>query len=343
MQKKRTETDVVRTKFWLSFSCTYTKQGTAFKLGRLIEPETYTRNPQGGTSHNNKFSKYESGKHTPHPDLVNKMEFFAPGSMYVINMPLWKALQPNFGIKERRAAVNQLPRAVTSKINGLDRFMVGGSFPKYTDGAAKKLVRMGTYDALCMLLIFWRFDDEDTNHPNRIEIAVHIYRLLLILSGELFYYKVRECFFSLFKHQVFDLARSNGYRFDVDYEKFCRNAELLNRFYPFERATERTREKRSTAIGMTLQKSSKNFELHSLLNDVLDYDETMLTPSKVVLIRLTYTRLSSDWAFKVLCENHRESLIDTIKNYVKNNSNLTEPDEKIFIFKARIGSMKSNI
>ncbi|MGH8845420.1 MAG: hypothetical protein ACREX1_22245 [Advenella sp.] len=234
--------------------------------------------------------------------------------------------------------------AVTSKVNGMERFMEGGSFPKYKAGAGKKLVRMGNYDSLCLLMIFWRFDSEETNHPNRMEIAVNIYHLLLILSGELFYYGVCECFFSLFKHQVFDLGRSNGYRLDVDYEKFCRNAELLNRFYPFdETATERTREKRSTAIGMTLQKSSKIFELYSLLNDVLDYDETMLSPNKEALRHVTYTRLSSDWAFKVLFENHRQSLIDTIKNYVKNNSNLTELDEKIFIIKAQNDSMISNI
>ena len=77
---------------------------------------------------------------------------------------------------------------------------------------------------------------------------------------------------------------------------------------------------------------------------LVQYEHTYpRTQNGQVWTSTTYTRLSSDWALKVLFENHRESLIDTIKNYVKNNSNLTELDEKIFIIKARTDSMISNI
>lgn len=344
MQNKRTETDMVRTKFWFSFSCIYTNQNSAFKLGRYIEPESYSRHPHGGTQQNNKFSNFKSGKHTPHPDLVNTMEILAPGSMYILNMPLWKTLQPKFDIKQRRSCVNQLSEAVISKVIGLNRFVVDGTFPRYKNSVGKHLARMGTYDALCILTIFWRFDSENMNHPNRMEIAVNIYHLLLILSGKLFYYGTCECFFLLYKRQVFDHARSNGYQFDVDYKTFSHYADILDRAYPFDKDLNiKTNKKRNTAIGMALQNSSKFFELYLILNNIFEYDETVLSPERNVTLKLIYEHLCAEWAFKVLYAKYQVSLIDTIKIYVLNNPNITELEEQNFIKKAKFSSMIRNI
>lgn len=344
MQKKRTKTDEVRTKFWFSCVSIETDRGSAFKLGRHIDPGAYSTHPDGGTQNPNKFRKYKSGKNTPQPDLVNKVEDFAPGSTYVLNMPLWKPLQPNFGVKQRNAAIKQLPGEITAKVSGFDRFTVDGVFPDYREISGKKLVRMGSYDALCMLMIYWRIDNEGTNHPNRMEIAVNIYHLLLILSGHFSYYEQCESVFTLFEHQVFDRARLNGYRFDLDYEKFSRNADRLNKLYPFVKNAKTTKaKKRNLAIGMTLQKASKDFKLNVILNDIFDFDETVPFPEREIVRKLTYHRLCADWASKVLFENHQESLIDTIKKHVKNDPTLTESDELVLITMAQYFSRLKTI
>ena len=94
---------------------------------------------------------------------------------------------------------------------------------------------------------------------------------------------------------------------------------------------------------MTLQKSSKFFELYSILNDIFNHDKSVSSPDRDVILQLIYEHLCSDWASKVLFDNYQESLIETIKKYVKNDSNLTELDEQMFISKAKISSKIGNI
>lgn len=305
MQIKRTEVDEVRTIFWIFYSCIKAKQESAFKLGQIIESDKYKRCKEDGIPYSNRFFYFESGAHTPRPDLIEKVEVEAPGSSYIINMPLWQTFNQNFDAELALRIISKLPANVRGKANIPPDFQLNRKLPQYRPEWGKRLVRLGTYDALCMLMVFWRLDVEQLNHPNRRSISLNIYHLLLVLSDELPCYKVSERFFLLFKHYVFDHASSDGYKFDLTWQKFAANAQILNQFFPAaEKSNEKNAAQRHTTIGAILQKPSKFPNLYSILNNVYDVDETGPLVKKIVYLEVARLNLNAKCAYMTLFGHH---------------------------------------
>lgn len=249
MQPRRSIIDQVRTIFWFQFVLKSTGCQTAFELERLIEPDSFSTNPEGGTKYKNKCSKYKTGKHTPSSQFTQKVEEkFAPGSSQILNMPLWDAFKLDFHKLMKSSIFLRLPEIVQSKIFESKSKKRWDQLPSYTSNTGKKLVRLGSFDSLCALIIFWRIDQEDKDHPNREKLAINIYHLLLIVANELKKYNISELVFHLFKVNVFDQAIWNGKRFIVDYQKFEENEKILNTYWENHASKMKPRLKRSMEL-----------------------------------------------------------------------------------------------
>lgn len=339
MQNKRTYIDDVRTIFWYRFVSKTIKKDTRFKFERLIEPSSFSINPEGGTRYSNRCNGYRDGKHTPCPEYTKKVEItVAPGSSRILNMPLWDSFKLDFHKLMKSSIVQRLPEIVQTKIFGAKLKENNDQLPKYNSRIGKRLVRLGSFDSLCALMLFWRIDKEDENHPNREAISINIYHLLLILSNELKVYDMSELIFHLFKTNVFDQATWNGKKFNLDYQKFEENEEILNYYWDNHWSMIRPKLKRNTQLAEILQQPSKIFFLNAILNDIFKLDEQALPPQKNIWLINFYETLKSNWARNILFNNSQEKLIEKIYNSINEDNRFNKTDANLLLLRAQIES-----
>lgn len=344
MQPRRSAIDQVRTIFWFQFVLKSTGCQTAFELERLIEPDSFSTNPEGGTKYKNKCSKYKTGKHTPSSQFTQKVEAkFAPGSSQILNMPLWDAFKLDFHKLMKSSIFLRLPEIVQSKIFGLKSKQSCDQLPSYTSNIGKKLVRLGSFDSLCALIIFWRIDQENQEHPNREKLAINIYHLLLIVANELKKYSISELVFHLFRINVFDQAHWNGKQFNLDYKKFEENRKILNIYWENHASKMKPRLKRNMELAEILQSTSKIFPLNAILNDVFRLNEQALPPRREIWLRIFYEHLKSCWAHSILYDKNKTSLIEKIYNITSRDNRFNEADITLILVWTKIESMKNHI
>ncbi|GIT84690.1 hypothetical protein DSM16313_24720 [Acinetobacter seohaensis] len=230
-QKKRDDIEIIRVKLWYEMIKSRLSLASSYQIEKVLEPMSFKRNDNGERYNNNKWSKYQSGLHTPNSRSISLVESQVPESSKMINSIFWEALR---GEKEVDWLIKKgeeyLPWNIKRILyqpnkNGLSYELVNNLNSKQIH----KLENFAGLDSLAALIIFLRFADSKNYRTAAFDIGCSIYRLLLVASTFPYYREHNAELLQLMKRYVFPLAHDGTKCVAVENEEgFSLEVEYLN-------------------------------------------------------------------------------------------------------------------
>lgn len=184
--KIQIQLDSLRIRIWYGWIRRVSGLTSAYALERCLVPEGYVRGRDGALSHRNRMSRYAQGCHVPRPALVKHAEELFPGGRALLEHPLWQILDPD------QSVVSQAARWISALDVDVQRFFRDAN-PKPTGRVRtrtrvtftlmKRLVRVGSLDALAAIALLLREASIGNNASAMFQCAQGAWRVLLIAGS----------------------------------------------------------------------------------------------------------------------------------------------------------------
>ncbi|WP_343597733.1 hypothetical protein [Acinetobacter sp.] len=268
-RKRRDDIDIVRVKLWYEEVRYRLSLKTSYQIEKAIEPMAFGKNEYGDPYHNNKWSGYAAGRHTPNKRLVELVEQQLRGTSEVLNNILWEAIRGHKGVDWLiKEGVRYLPwevQRILYKYNkdGLSNELFSFLYTK----ELLRLERLAGLDSLAALIIFLRLADSKNYRTAAFDIGCSIYRVLLIVCTFPYYREHNAELLQLMKRYVFPLAHNGNRCVGVESEEgFTLEVKYLNNiFLELEHEKERCLiQKQKIRVMLDIIHGSENF-LHKLI------------------------------------------------------------------------------
>lgn len=196
----------LRIRYWYETLRQRAGLNTAYQLENYFEPESFARDTDGSVKYyRNKWNRYELGRHLPQSRLLKKVEEKAPGSIRVLQHPLWSVLDPkNKQVMQGEAFLRQLLPAVQEVL-----FM-----PVQVEGYSlrapvspvllERLERRASLDVLACLA--WMLRATEGQSADAVRIANALHNVLIIMALELHALKIALPLLGLFIDRILPLG-----------------------------------------------------------------------------------------------------------------------------------------
>lgn len=183
LAQKRHPVDIVRVRYWYQGLRRRTGCDTAYQLEQRYDPGSFTKT-EDRTHYRCKWNRYGVGKHTPQKRLAQQVEQDQLGSLRELNHPLWTVLRQGLSLEGSLDHwMAQLePKVQTAMIPNQEG--KGGQHEPFNSRLARRLVKIGSLDALTALLLYWCEAVRNGQYDDARYIARLLYQLLLILGDE---------------------------------------------------------------------------------------------------------------------------------------------------------------
>lgn len=211
-RKRRDDIDIVRVKLWYEEVRYRLSLKTSYQVEKAIEPMAFGKNEYGDPYHNNKWSGYAAGRHTPNKRLVELVEQQLRGTSEVLNNIFWEAIRGHKGVDWLiKEGVRYLPwevQRILYKYNkdGLSNELFSFLYTK----ELLRLERLAGLDSLAALIIFLRIADSKNYRTAALDIGCSIYRVLLIVCTFPYYREHNAELLQLMKRYVFPLSHDGN-------------------------------------------------------------------------------------------------------------------------------------
>lgn len=230
-QKKRDDIEIIRVKLWYEMIRSRLSLASSYQMEKVLDPMSFKINDNGERYNNNKWSKYQSGLHTPNLQSISLVESRVPESSKIINSIFWEALR---GEKELDWLIKKgeeyLPWNIKRILyqpnkNGLSYELVHNLNSKQTN----KLENFAGLDSLAALIIFLRFADSKNYRTAAFDIGCSIYRVLLVVCTFPYCSEYHAELLQLMKRYIFPLAYDGTKCIAVENEEgFALEVKYLN-------------------------------------------------------------------------------------------------------------------
>lgn len=220
--------DVLRVRYWYEGVKQQMNCSTAYQLERLFEP-LEAPSVDARTPFRNKWIRYEAGKNTPRPNLVDLVEKRAHGASKELNHPLWEVLRLGERVGRLDAWIEKLdPRVQTALYRKSQDSLAAPNWQSvFSMSLGRRLVKLGNIDALTALLLLWLDAQRSDRFEDMRQLAGLLYQLLLMLGMEFDRRNMAEEVFLMFRATVFDCTDWEAGYFAVDETLYMRGVHLL--------------------------------------------------------------------------------------------------------------------
>lgn len=188
------------------------------KIQRMVNPASLSISVYGLKIPNSKFKTYADGTAVPSAKLVAEVELHVKGSADILNLVLWRVLRSHGSIENNAKAWMYELVALTS---------LGLVFTPDHKIALKgdhhflpALERRAGFEALTALTIIFKLNLEAGDTEQAWNVAHSIFRVLLLMGGELLDLDIAQPLFELYVDRIFSQVTFDGKVFDFAGYKF---------------------------------------------------------------------------------------------------------------------------
>lgn len=179
-KKIRCSFDILRVKLWYEEILYQKGFSSTYQVEQYFDPLPGA----GALGHqiHNKWANYKYGRHTPHQNLIDKVNLEIPSSRKIIASPLWALLKESelVDIQVPKWLPQLAPEIVVELEKNLSEF--GQYFFKSPQSQRLcRLLPLASFNVLALLLMHWITEE---SREYRVWYARYIYQTLLVIGVE---------------------------------------------------------------------------------------------------------------------------------------------------------------
>lgn len=318
----RDEIDILRVKLWYEEVRYRLSANSSYQIEKIIEPDAFGKNQHGDAYHKNKWSSYQSGKHTPSKGLIELVELQLHGSSNILNNIFWEVLR---GKKDLDWLMKSGVKSLSWEIQKVLHKYNNSGFSSelmfmLNQKELKRLDKLAGLDALAGLIIFLKY----ANNGNGVTITIgnSIYRVLLIICNFYPFKNFQKELVHLMNLYVLPLACMEQVTIKIDEECFLLEVSYLEQlFLKFNNENIQINHKEKVRVMLEIMEGNYDLRHKIIFHAPLELADEW---SGVKPTYLEAIQLSKQWV-KYSLKNGVEPLLE-FPTEINTISNLTTED-----------------
>ena len=304
--------DVLKIGAWFEGLRQRTNAPTAYALGKLVRPETYTaRIDKNPPQHHNLWAKYAAGLHAPGLATIKLTSALVPGSEHMLLATFWDAFDVSQPLGPRGdTLLRGLRPGVVQAIYEPASLDEG----RYVRRRAAKLPLMrleGQADlqSLAAAVVLLREAYEAQDRQRAFDVAHSVHSLLLMTCAGMGEMSIDEELLGFFVMKIFPLAATEEIYFDSSLGQLVVQMKMLRAIHSSLKR-----------VGTLNDKPASTKQLRKVLDNRYGFDFGFALTPKLRLVnepdqtseaarrRVGFRRASQKWALDVLFSGRREKI-----------------------------------
>lgn len=230
MARRDDLTDIPRTKAWAKFCRESLGANSWYLVEKTLQPDAFDRDQKGQICHRGKWPDYAEGIHVPRKGLIRHVEELIPGSLGIINHPIWEFL--GSPLDEAVKIIDQLLSKLTPSIQARLLHKSEMTPQRRKRITQQTLYFLETQVNLCGLAALAIIVLEASSTENKrlaLQAGCSLFKLLLRfpIEGPAWFVLIAEDIFELLRQRVFPYAADRNCSIDLEGVDFPRLLHLV--------------------------------------------------------------------------------------------------------------------